>query len=117
MNFLWATRGKTWGFRFLRTAGLASPLTVYEEAFAGTEGMPETFTLHDGMLAVRFPDPDGRTDRAGRVIPHEFVVLAPDHTRLHDAAAAARVALWGEVGEQYAAVWDQSAPPAADTLR
>lgn len=67
------------GFRFLHAAGLANPLAVYEDAFAGTEGMPEIFARRDETLAVPFPDPDGRTDRAGRVIPHEFVVLAPDH--------------------------------------
>lgn len=47
--------------------------------------------------SLRFPDPDGRTDRAGRVIPHEFVVLAPDHANLQDADAARRT-LWDAVG-------------------
>lgn len=116
MNFLWSTRGKTWGFRFLHTAGLANPLAVYEDAFAGTEGMPETFTRRGQTLAVRFPDPDGRTDRAGRVIPHEFVVLDPDHTVFQDANAA-RQALWDAVREPYAAVWDQTSPPASEPLR
>jgi hypothetical protein len=115
VNFLWSTRGKTWGFRFLHTAGLANPLAVYEDAFAGTEGTPETFTRRNGTLAVRFPDPDGRTDRAGRVIPHEFVVLAPDHANLQDADAARR-ALWDEVREPYAAVWDQPSPPSPDAI-
>ena len=116
MNFLWSTRGKTWGFRFLHTAGLANPLAVYEDAFAGTEGAPETFTRRDQTLAVRFPDPDGRTDRAGRVIPQEFVVLAPDHAVFKDADAA-RQALWDVVREPYAAVWGQSSPPTYDLLR
>ena len=115
MNILRATRGKSWGFRFLRTAGLASPLTVYERAFAGTEGSSETFLTHAGSLAVRFPDPDGRRDRAGRIIPHEFVVLPPDHANMNDVDSA-RMALWNEVGEQYATIWDQPAPPAADAL-
>ncbi|MBP1301442.1 hypothetical protein [Curtobacterium sp. 1310] len=115
MNFLWSTRGRTWGFRFLHTAGVANPLAVYEEAFAGTQGMPETFRRRDRALAVRFPDPDGRTDRAGRVIPHEFVVLAPDNTIFQDADAA-RQALWDEVRDPYAAVWAQSSPPASGLL-
>ena len=116
MNYLWATRGKTWGFRFLHTAGLANPLAVYEDAFAGTESKPETFTRRDKTLAVRFPDPDGRTDRAGRVIPQEFVVLDPDYAIFQDADAARR-ALWSEVREPYAAVWEQTSPPTADVLQ
>ena len=34
-EFIWATRGRTWGFRFLRTAGRVDPLKLYEAAFRG----------------------------------------------------------------------------------
>ena len=37
MTLIWATRGRTWGFRFLRDGGLEDPLDTYEEAFAGIE--------------------------------------------------------------------------------
>lgn len=115
MRILWATRGKTWGFRFLRTEGLADPLATYEEAFAGTDGRPETFAMRSGTAAVRFSDPEGRVDRAGRIIPHEFVVFAADSAGLDDLGSA-RAALWDEVGDQYLAIWERPVPPPADSL-
>jgi len=108
MNFVWATRGRTWGFRFLRTDGLATPLEVYEEALVGSDGAPFAFTQRAETLAVRFPDPEQRKDRAGRVIPHEFVVLAPDHLRFSDCESAC-AELWQEVEEEYASIWDEPA--------
>lgn len=110
MNFIWATRGRTWGFRFLRIGDLSDPLSVYETAFAGTGDTIDAFRKRGATLAVRFADPEGRRDRAGRVIPHEFVILAPDAARF-DTAEDARAALWEAVGEQYASVWNQPSVP------
>lgn len=110
MNFIWATRGRTWGFRFLRTGDLPDPLCVYETAFAGTGDTIDAFRKRGATLAVRFADPEDRRDRAGRVIPHEFVILAPDADRF-DTAEEARASLWDAVAEQYATVWDQDTPP------
>ena len=107
MNIIWATRGKTWGFRFLRTGDVSNPLKVYENAFAGIEGTAEAFRKRAASVAVRFPDPDGRRDRAGRVIPHEFVILDPDAADI-SSAEQARVVVWQEVAAQYGAVWDQA---------
>lgn len=107
MNLIWATRGRTWGFRFLRSGGLANPLEVYEAAFNGSDGAPFTFTQRAETLAVRFPDPEERKDRAGRVIPHEFVVLAPDHLRFSDCESA-RAELWHEVEAEYVTIWDRA---------
>lgn len=115
MNFLWATRGKTWGFRFLRTAGLVNPLAEYEAAFAGTAGAAEVLAQRDGMTAIRFPDPDGRTDRAGRVIPHEFVIFT--NGIAFETLDTARATLWPEVAPLYATVWDHPLGPRPDTLR
>lgn len=68
MRFIWATRGRDWGFTFLRDGGLADPLPTYEAAFAGT---------NPTLTTMRFNDPEGRSDRAGRVIEHDFVFLDP----------------------------------------
>ncbi|MCQ4623755.1 hypothetical protein [Corynebacterium sp. CCUG 70398] len=68
MRFIWATRGRDWGFTFLRDGGLTDPLPTYEEAFAGT---------NPTLTTLRFNDPESRTDRAGRVIEHDFVFLDP----------------------------------------
>lgn len=110
MNFIWATRGRTWGFRFLRTGDLPDPFDVYEAAFAGTEDTIDTFRNRGTTVAVRFADPNGRRDRAGRVIPHEFVILTPDAARF-DTAEETRAALWDAVAEQYATIWDQPTAP------
>jgi hypothetical protein len=115
VKILWATRGKTWGFRILRTASLANPLQMYEEAFAGSENSPEVFQARAGVVAVRFADPDGRKDRAGRVIPHDFVLLGSDacYWRSLDDA---QIVLWAEVGNQYASVWDRPTAPTPDDV-
>ncbi|ROS65442.1 hypothetical protein EDF42_1866 [Curtobacterium sp. PhB172] len=107
---MWATRGRNWGFRFLYTGGLPDPLDVYEAAFAGTEDTIDAFRKRGMTVAVRFADPEGRRDRAGRVIPHEFVIFAPDAARF-DTAEEARATLWDAVAEQYAAIWDQPSAP------
>src|SRR5204863_330094 len=70
----WATCGRSWGFRFLLTGELTDPLPVYDRVFAGLEDKPAAWRRAAGKVALRFPDPLGRKDAAGRVIPHEFVV-------------------------------------------
>ena len=72
-RFIWATRGRTWGFRFLRSGGLEDPLRVYEDTFSKVGDQPEAWRRVADKVALRFPDPDGRQDAAGRVIPHDFV--------------------------------------------
>ena len=86
MRFIWASRGRNWGFRFLRDGGFSDPLPIYEAAFDGTDPT---------LSALRFDDPEGRTDRAGRVIEHDFVFF--------DAPAAhSREEVWPLVMHEYA---------------
>lgn len=103
-EFIWATRGKTWGFRFLRDGGLPDPLPAYEQVFGGVSGDPELCRAVGDRVAVRFPDPEGRTDRAGRLIPHEFVVFPTLAERI-TSVDAARDVLWPLVMDEYARVW------------
>jgi hypothetical protein len=110
VNFIWATRGRTWGFRFMRTGDLSDPLEAYDAAFAGMEDTIDAFRKRGATVAVRFADPEGRRDRAGRLIPHEFVIFAPDAARL-DSVEKARDALWNVVAEEYATLWDQPMAP------
>lgn len=86
MRFIWATRGRDWGFTFLRDGGLADPLPTYEAAFAGT---------NPTLTTLRFNDPEGRTDRAGRVIEHDFVFLDPTEN-------PAAEDVWQLVADEYA---------------
>lgn len=104
-EFIWATRGKTWGFRFLRDGGVPDPLPVYEQVFGSVGGDAELCRAVGDRVAVRFPDPEGRTDRAGRVIPHEFVVFAPFAERI-TSVETAREVLWPLVVDEYARVWE-----------
>lgn len=89
MRFIWATRGKDWGFKFLRDGGLSDPLPIYEAAFEGTD--PTLSTL-------RFDDPEGRTDRAGRVIEHDFVFF--DAPAIH-----CKEKVWSLVANEYARMY------------
>lgn len=111
-GFIWATRGRTWGFRFLRTGGLENPLSAYEEVFADVGDQPEVWRRVGDRCAVRFPDPEGRRDAAGRVIPHEFVLLGP---RVDDIGSfeEGRERLWAEVTEEFERVWAEPEPPSS----
>lgn len=110
MSMIWATRGRTWGFRFLRTGGLRDPLSSYEAAFAELEGQREGIVRSGDRVALRFIDPEGRRDRAGRAIPHEFVLfgdLALGVSSVGDGLAL----VWPLVSDEYGALWDSPGPP------
>jgi hypothetical protein len=113
VSLLWATRGRTWGFRFLTDDGSGrDPLAVYEEAFARVGDAAAVVRRTGDVVAVRFPDPECRCDRAGRVIPHEFVVtgsLATSVSSVEDALEH----VWPLVRERYAGVWDAEKAPSA----
>lgn len=111
MSLIWATRGRAWGFRFLLDGGFDDPLPAYEQAFAGMLGEPAGCQRVGEWVALRFPDPLDRQDAAGRVIPHDFVVLG----ELAGGIAGdddGRDKVWPLVSDLYAKVWS-SAPPAA----
>lgn len=126
-DFLWSTRGLAWGFRILhhppgdRDAWLA----VYETAFRNSSGSGECFaravldtprSRAEPCAALRFPDPESRRDQAGRVIPHEFVILG-------DAAAGVssweegQARLWPLVAQGYSAIYGASTPPGDGAFR
>lgn len=118
MSIVWATRGRSWGFRFLRNDASGDPLPVYDAAFSGvgdeaqacrrvaaTDALPE-------LVALRFPDPEGRRDRAGRVIPHDFVVFGPLSAEI-DSVEAGRQRIWPLIADDYEQVWELFTPPAS----
>ena len=115
-RLIWATRGRSWGFRFLLKGGLSDPLLVYERSFANLEDEPTACRRAAGTVALRFPDPLGRRDASGRVIPHEFVVfgdLADEIESVEDGLQR----VWPRVAEAYARVWDTERPPSVADLR
>jgi hypothetical protein len=109
-GFIWATRGRTWGFRFLRNAGLVDPLAIYEATFSKVGDQPEAWRRVADMVALRFPDPEGRRDAAGRVIPHDFVLLGPWADAI-DSLEDGRERLWHEVADDFESIWDRTEPP------
>jgi len=119
VSLIWATRGRVWGFRFLRNDASGDPLALYDIAFSGLEDSPEACRrvaateVQPEMVALRFPDPGGRRDRAGRVIPHDFVVLGALADEL-DSIEAGRQRIWPLVADDFQAVWELPKPPPAN---
>lgn len=109
MSFIWATRGRAWGFTFLRDGGFSDPRLEYLRAFEGSGNQGNMYRRVGDSVALRFPDPEGRRDTAGRPIPHEFVVFAPLASDIHDLTSG-RDLLWPLVHTEYASVWDAPTP-------
>lgn len=109
-GFIWATRGHAWGFRFLRSAGLDDPLGAYEDAFADADDRSEFWLVHQGRAALRFPDPLGRCDSAGRIIPHDFVLFGAWVDGI-DSFEEGRERMWREVEDEFEGIWDKETPP------
>ncbi len=108
-SVIWATRGRSWGFRFLLDARLSDPLPDYERAFGDLRDAPTAWRRQDGQVALRFPDPLGRQDSAGRVIPHEFVLFG-DLAAAVDSVQDGLNKVWPLVSEMYARVWETPTP-------
>lgn len=116
MRLIWATGGRKWGFRFLLDGGFSDPLETYERAFAGLEDETEVFRRVGNRVALRFLDPLGRRDTAGRVIPHDFVVmgaLAASVGSVEDGLEH----VWPLVVDVYAEVWQSDKPPTIESIR
>jgi hypothetical protein len=112
---IWATRGRRWGFRFLLDGDEPDPLPAYERAFVGLDGESSVFRRAGHAVAVRFPDPQGRRDEAGRIIPHDLVVRPPlaDQVRtLEDG-----LELFGRLlDDAYTRMVDEPRPPTPEEV-
>ncbi|ALN16434.1 hypothetical protein [Acidipropionibacterium acidipropionici] len=116
MNLIWATCGRMWGFRFLLDGGYADPLPVYERAFSGLEDEQALCHRVGESVVLRLEDPLGRRDAAGRLIPHDFVMLSPT-LGLVDSVDDGLRTIWPTVSDVYAQVWEDPAPPTAERIR
>lgn len=115
-RLIWATQGRFWGFRFLVDGGMSDPLPEYERIFADVGDEPKAWRRVVGKVALRFPDPLGRRDASGRVIPHDFVVSGDLANEIQSADDGLQQ-VWPLVAEAYARVWDAEVPPPATDLR
>lgn len=93
----------------MRDAGLDDPRAAYLRWFSGIENEMPVYRKNGDVVVVRFPDPQGRRDSAGRIIPHEFVVFSPTSDGITSVNAAIRD-LWPEVQDTFARVWDDPKP-------
>lgn len=110
MNLIWATRGRAWGFRFLRTAGTEDPLPMYEAIFAGLESEPEVWRRVGNAVAVRISDPEGRKDQSGRDVFHDFV-LNGDAAQGINSRDDFLKTIWPLLAEDYQKIYDSPQPP------
>jgi hypothetical protein len=110
VSLIWATRGHTWGFTFLRNGDLADPLPTYEACFPADAPEPAPLRRVGDRVALRLVDPDGRCDRSGRVIVHEFIVDGDLATRVGDEEDTLAI-VWPLVRDVYAEVWHLPEPP------
>ncbi len=109
-RLIWATRGRSWGFRFLLDGGMPDPLPTYERVFTNLGDRPTAWGRVAGDVALRFPDPERRRDASGRVIPHEFVVFG-DLAGHIESVDDGLQQVWPLVAEAYARVWQADEPP------
>lgn len=78
-SIIHTSRGKNKGFRFYQQGGTPDYFQLWSKHFeqAGGAAKNDMFEkLPNGMVAAAFPDPKGRKDAVGRVIPHEVIVPA-----------------------------------------
>lgn len=114
-SLIWATRGRSWGFRFLLDGGLPDPLPAYDVAFSNLRDTPTAWRRVAGKVSLRFDDPLTRRDASGRVIPHEFVVsgtLGDEIESVEDGL----LKVWPLVSSAYARVWESGRLPTAADL-
>lgn len=112
MRLIWATRGRTWGFRFLLDGDFDDPLLVRDRAFADAASQPEYLRRARDTVALRFPDPMHRLDASGRTIPHEFVIVWPRPWAVPiDSVADGRRLIWPLVADEFERIWDLAEPP------
>jgi hypothetical protein len=110
VTLIWATRGYSWGFRFLRRGDSTNPLAEYESAFATLDDQAEVCRRLGDQVALRFPDPESRRDASGRLIPHEFVITGPLANEVSTVDDGRR-RVWPLVSDEFEAVWLLPAPP------
>jgi hypothetical protein len=79
-DIIHVARGKSKGYRFQKTGGVADPLLALPRAVSEDRAPPgyfEKFGTHGEKVAASFLDPEGRKDFSGRPIFHTVVV--PKH--------------------------------------
>ncbi|OAN33385.1 hypothetical protein A4X16_06890 [Microbacterium sp. H83] len=114
MTFIWVARGRSWGFRFLRTGGITDALAVYESVFDSLDLEADSYRAVGTRGALRLRDPDQRLDRSGRPITHDFVLLGDTAASVQSVEDGLRI-VWPEVSDEYSRIWALPDPPASES--
>lgn len=112
-DLIYASRMRDKGFSFVRKGNLPDPLPEYDRAFGANSGERNVFKRYgdnNEKIAVSFDDPDGRMDRAGRIIPHEVVIPRTMAEGINTHAEAVSKA-WSIVGPKFATDYDNEIDP------
>ena len=96
-------------------AGLSDPLPTYERAFGELRDAPTAWRREGEEVALRIPDPLGRKDAAGRIIPHEFVIFGDLADKVGSVEDGLRV-VWPLIADAYASAWETPEPPTAQVV-
>lgn len=115
-GLVWATRGRAWGFRFLLTGGLTDPLPEYERVLAELGDARTGYCRVAGKVGLRLPDPQGRRDASGRVIPHEFVLSGSLAEQVGSVEEGLK-RVWPLVADFYDKAWSDGSAPSELELR
>ncbi|MFT3797333.1 hypothetical protein [Microbacterium sp.] len=78
--------------------------------FEALSGEREGIARRGDDVGLRLLDPEGRTDRAGRPIQHDFVVSGALAEQIHSVADGLAL-VWPVVAAEYARCWDRADPP------
>ena len=106
----WPTRKQ--GRETPPSRGAEDSLLTYDELFdAAHDQRPEVFRRLGDKVALRFPDPEQRTDAAGRLNPHEFVLSGPQADGANSLEEG-KDRIWPLVAAEYAEAWNATGPTA-----
>ena len=112
-DLIYASRMRAKGWSFVRKGNLPDPLPEYDRAFGANSGERNVFKRYgdnNEKIAVSFDDPDGRLDRAGRLLAHEVVIPRTMAEGINTHAEAVSKA-WSIVGPKFAADYDNEIDP------
>lgn len=102
-NVAHLSRGKDYGFRVIQSGGSSDAVSSADSVFgedASGSSMPGNFEKKEGHVLSTFLDPEGRKDRAGRVIPHT-VVVPPSQSSGLNSSKDVQDKIWPKLKDNY----------------
>lgn len=117
-SLLWSTRGRDWGFRRLLEPDIRCDnwLQSYKTMFSQHNMNQQQFQrgyvklsskIKDPVpyVAVIFTDPQSRTDRSNRTIPHEIAIVGEDSYQFEDFDSI-KEKVWEVLSDVYSELYE-----------